>query len=181
MPTHLLKRRKKKLIQIKGKDLSTFRNRWHYKQNTICPILKVKVPFDKIALDHKHKRKRDPVGPGGDGLIRGVLQIQANALEGKIINNFKRLGLAKYIKLPDLLRNLADYLENPPIPQKYIHPSEEKKPPKLKKTSYNKVAKEFHKKYPSRKSLEYPKSKKLTQPLKKLFKEFNIKPEYLKE
>jgi len=182
-----LKRRKIKtrhpdgLIQLKNKDKATFRERWHYKQNCICPLLKIEVPFDNIALDHKHKRKKDPVGPNGDGLIRGVLHMQANALEGKIINNFKRLGLAKYIELPDFLRNLADYLENPPIPQRYIHPSEQRKPRKIKKSWVNKVNKMYLAKYPTRKPLQYPKSKKLTKVFQELCNEFKIKPEYLKE
>ena len=184
-------RRKKRLIQIENKDKEDFRKKWHYKQNSICPLLKIKIPFDNIALDHKHKRKKDPVGPNGDGLIRGVLQMQANAMEGKIINSFKRLGLGKYIKLPDFLRNLADYLEDPPIPQKYIHPNEIPKKLILSRQSFNQLVKVYSKKYPNRKKLKYvyTKSKKrmprpnqkLTKTLNKLYIEFDIKPKFFKE
>ncbi len=172
----------KKPIKIYEKisDLPIFRKREHDKQNEICPILKIKVPFEDTVIDHKHKNKKDIIGVNGGGLIRGVIQRQANALEGKITNNFKRLGLNKYIKLPDFLRNLADYLENPPIKQIYIHPTEERKMGDLKKNSFKKINKLYQKKYPSRKELSYPKSGKMTKNLRVVYKEFNIKPEFNK-
>lgn len=182
---------KRRLIQIKQIEKTDFRITWHKKQKCICPILKIFVPYDKIALDHKHKRKKDPVGINGSGLIRGVVQIQANALEGKIINNFKRLGLEKHITIESYLRNLADYLEFPPIPQRYIHPNEIKKEPKISRQSFNQLEKVYSKKYPNRKKLKYnytrskkhkPKpNQKLTKTLKKLYAEFNIKPKFFKE
>ena len=175
-----LQRRKKKLIQITQNEKTDFRIKWYKQQNGICPILKKKVSFDKVALDHKHKRKNDPVGPNGDGLCRGVIQMQANALEGKIINNFKRLGLEKHIDICSFLRNLADYLEHPPIPQIYIHPDEEKKPLKIKKNWFNKLNKLYQKKYPKRKALVYPKSEKMTKHLKTLCYKFNLPPQYKK-
>jgi len=194
-----LKRRKLKsnfqkssmdLVQITNNEKAEFRTWWHKKQNLICPLLKIEVPLNNVALDHKHKRKKDPVGPNGDGLIRGVVQLQANALEGKIINSFKRLGLDKFIELPALLRNIADYLENPPIPQKYIHPNEIKKEPVLSRQSFNQLVRLYHKKYPKRKELTYtysrskkhkPKpSQKLTKTLKQLYSEFNVKPKFYK-
>ena len=188
-------RRKNPLIQIRGKDLEAFRRIQHTKQNGICPLLKVEIPYDQIAVDHKHKRKFDPIGLDGGGLIRGIIQIQANVLEGKITNNFKRLGLIKYIGLPELLRNMADYLENPPIPPKYIHPDEEHKGFFLKKTSIQQVKKAFATKYcnriipgvlvyKQRKNKQgnlVDKKKRLTPGLEKLFYEFNIKPQFLKE
>lgn len=177
-----LVRRKNPLIQITSDDLPAFRKDWHTKQYGICPLLKCPVPYDKIAVDHKHKRKNDPVGPNGDGLIRGVIQMQANALEGKIINNFKRLGLEKFLPIHEYLRNLADYLEHPPIPQIYIHPDEAVKPfLKLSKRSFNTLRVKHNEKYPKRKSLVYPKRKYITKDLEKLFHEFNIKPQFLKE
>ncbi len=179
-----------KLIQIERKDLAQFRKRQHIKQIMVCPLLNQAVSHDKTAVDHKHKRKKDPIGIDGDGLIRGVVQIQANALEGKIINNFKRLGLAKFIDLPSFLRNLANYLENPPIEQIYIHPSEKPKVKKLMKRSYNKLA-TLHKEnnafagcsgsgfgFMAPKLPEFPKSGKLTKPLEKLYAIFNLEPEF---
>ena len=173
-------RRKRALIQITNNDKADFRTYWHKKQNSICPLLGVSVPFDNIALDHKHKRKSDPVGINGGGLIRGVVQMQANALEGKIINNFKRLGLEKHIDIVSYLRALADYLEHPPIPQIYIHPDEMKKPPKITKNWFKKLNKEYLLKYPKRKPLVFPGRNKMTNLLVLLSHEFDLPPVYKK-
>lgn len=161
-------------------EKADFRIKWHRNQNGICPILKKEVPYDKIALDHKHKKKSDPAGPNGDGLCRGVVQMQANALEGKIINNFKRLGLEKHIDICSFLRNLADYLEQPPIPQIYIHPNEIKKQPGFKMTWFKKLNKQYREKYPKRKGLHCPKSHKMTKQLWRASEEFDLPPEYKK-
>ena len=91
-----------------------------------------------MVIDHKHKLKSNPAGPNGDGLVRGAINRHANIIEGKITNNWKRTGL-EYTEadLPTFLRNLADYLENPPCEQVYIHPNERIKPCRLTKTCYN--------------------------------------------
>lgn len=157
----------KKLIQIERKNLPAFREKFHRIQRFMCPLLDVFLPIDQMSVDHKHKRKKDPIGLNGDGLIRGVIQIQANALEGKITNNWKRLGLGKYTTLPVYLRNLADYLENPPIEQRYIHPSEKPKPEKLMKRDFNRVVKYYFDVYPrAKKPPQYPKSGKLSTKMK---------------
>ena len=171
---------RKILLQIDQNDLADFRIKWHKKQKGICPILKQEIPYNKIAVDHKHKRKKDPIGVNGGGLIRGVVQIQANALEGKIINNFKRLGLEKFITLPEFLRNLADYLDHPPIPQIYIHPNEKEKILKIKKNWFNKINKQYQEKYPGKKPLKYPKSGKMTKILHRVCHDLESKPEYKK-
>lgn len=173
-------RRKKRLIQISNKELADFRIHWHRKQGGICPVLKKEVPYDKIALDHKHKKKGDLAGPNGDGLCRGVIQTQVNALEGKIINNFKRLGLEKHIDICSYLRNLADYLEQPPIPQIYIHPKEEKKPAKIKKNWFNKLNRAYREKWPNKKPLEFPKSGKMTKFLYAQCHDLGMQPQYRK-
>ena len=175
-----LKLPKSKVILKKIPDLKSFRNKHHEKQKFICPILKQKIPVDDVVVDHKHKNKNEPIGVDGKGLVRGVIQTQANALEGKISNNFSRYGLIKFISLPEYLRNLADYLENPPVKPIYIHPNEETKEKKLKKNSVKKLNKLYLEKYPNRKPLSYPKSEKLTKNLRIIYKEFGLKPEFRK-
>lgn len=163
-----------KLIQLKQNDLKPLKQKLHSAQNNICPLLKIKVPLDQMVVDHKHKLKANPAGPNGDGLVRGAIDRFANALEGKITNNWKRMGLGKYTDLPTYLRNLADYLENPPCEQKYIHPSEKPKVKKLGKRVFNKIAKLYAEEYPKRKELTYPKSNKPTKQIKLLAEHYNI-------
>ena len=163
-----------KLIQLKQNDLKPLKQKLHSAQNNICPLLKIKVPFDQMVVDHKHKLKANPAGPNGDGLVRGAIDRFANALEGKITNNWKRMGLGKYTDLPTYLRNLADYLENPPCEQKYIHPSEKPKVKKLGKRVFNKIAKLYAEEYPKRKELTYPKSNKPTKQIKLLAEYYGI-------
>ena len=162
------------LIQLKQKDVKDLKEKLHKKQNNICPLLKVKFPSTAMVLDHKHKRKLDPIGINGDGLVRGVIHRFSNALEGKIVNNWKRMGLDKHTDLPSYLRNLADYLENPPCEQKYIHYSEIPKPKKLGKRVFNKISKLYTKEYPKRKPLEYPKSSKITKKIKQLAERYQV-------
>lgn len=168
------------LIQVKKKDLKTLRKKQYNAQKGICPILKKQIPFCDSAFDHKHKKKSETIGVNGGGLLRGVLSKIANSWEGKVVNSFKRMGLHKHIDIVSALRNLADYIENPPLEQKYIHPSEIKQPKKLQKKCFNELSKQYKIKYPKRKPLIYPKRKKLTKHLRKLFNEFKIKVEFLK-
>ena len=163
------------LIQLEQKELREFKRKLHEKQNNVCPLLNVERPLDGMVVDHKHKLKANPAGPDGDGLVRGAIDRFANALEGKITNNWKRMGLGKYTDLPTYLRNLADYLENPPCEQKYIHPTEKPKVKKLGKRNFNKIAKLYKVDYPRRKALEYPKSCKPTKQIKLLAEQYDIK------
>jgi|SRR6056297_642919 len=151
---------------IRYKNLVDFRKKQWENQGRTCPILKQEIPFENSVVDHKHKRKDEPYGgPEKKGLIRGVLHFQANVMEGKIARLYKRYGLDKFIDLPTLLRNLADYLENPPVQSLYVHPSEIPKEnrPNLKKVDANRVYKYWHKMYPKRKRPELPKSGKMTK------------------
>jgi len=167
------------LIQILQSELRDFRMK-QYRKSNVCPIINQTVPFEKTVVDHKHKTKQEIVGVEGKGLIRGILSFQANAWEGKVSNSFKRLGLHKYISLPEALRNLANYLENPPLGLKYIHPSGISKKKKLNKNCFNKLKKIYDRKYSKRKPLSFPKRGYLTQNLQKLFTEFKIKIIYNK-
>jgi len=119
------------------------------KDNTIfCPILKKEISIDKIVVDHKHKLKSE--NPDKDkGQVRALLDFRANAFAGKLENNYKRYGFDKLgISLPDLLRNIADYLEAEPITFEkdnkkiyLIHPNEIPKRKKISKRDFNLIKK----------------------------------------
>jgi len=155
-------KRRKKLIQLHQKDSKEFRKKQWYRQNKKCGILRKEIKWEDTTLDHKHKLKNQKPGPNSRGLVRGVLHFQANSLEGVINNKYKRYGLSKFISLPDFLRNMADYIENPPVPPKYIHWTE--KPPRRKfmKSEYNLIKKYYFQICPRAKKIpQYPKSKKV--------------------
>lgn len=140
------------------------------KQEAICPILKQPIYYEDAAFDHKHRTKSEKIGEGGKGLLRGVIHKQANVVEGKIANMYKRYGLHKFISLPDLLRNIADYIESPPMKPEYVHPNE-REFEKLGKRDYNRIRKWYFHIFPrSRKIPEYPKSGKMNQGFKMMLK-----------
>ena len=172
------------LVELKTKEIKEIKEKWHTAQNNICPILKREFPLDEMVLDHQHKLKSEEPDETGKGLCRGAIQRFANALEGKIVNNFKRMGLDKFIDLPTFLRNLADYLEENHIQDtvKYVHPLEVRKDPKMSKKNYNKVKKLYNAEefIPKRKNQkkkpfpEYPKSSKATKQLREIFLRFDV-------
>ena len=175
--------KKKVRKQLNQSELKRLREVAHKKQNNICPILKQYIHVEDMVVDHKHRRKDIPVGKYGCGIIRGVIQRQANVIEGKISNAYIRYGLHKFnVTLPNFLRNLADYLENPPLKNLNLaHPSEKEKPKKLKKTAYNKLKKAYAEKYTGKAKFPlYPKSGKLTIKLQALFKQYGVSVEYYK-
>lgn len=164
----------KKLRQLKQPELKKIRRYLHKKQGGVCPILNQPFPLSEMVVDHQHMTKAENVGIDGAGLVRGVIQRQANVIEGKLTNAYRRYGLHKYdITLSDFLRNLAAYLEQHNLP--YIHPNEKPKAPKLKKASYNKLRKLVG---DDIKIPDYPKSQKMTAGLEKLFISHNLAPEY---
>jgi len=167
-----------KLIEITHKELKILRHLQWKRQNRICPILKQEITLDDSVFDHKHKTKAEKLGEDGKGLLRGVMHFQANSWEGKVTNAFKRYGLHKFgVSLPQCLRNLADYIESPPMKPQYIHPNERPKAEKLGKREYNKIKKYYLEIYPKRKKLpEYPKSGKMTKEFRNLLSKTN---EYL--
>ena len=168
----------KELIQLKSSDIKTLKEKWYYENKGICPILKKEISLEKTVIDHLHKLKSEEAGVDGKGCCRDAIEFRANALEGKITNNFKRLGLDKEIDLPTFLRNLADYLENNHLNDNilYIHPSEKVKEKTVSKSNYNKLKKLYTQEKRKAKFPEYPASGKLTKPLEKLFTEFGINP-----
>jgi len=172
--------------ELKQKDILPLKTKLHKQNNGVCPLLGVPVPLDEMTLDHIHKLKSESYAPD-KGTIRNAIEFRANALEGKITNNWRRYygsDESKHpVDLPTYLRNLADYLEAGAYTENgeyFIHPSEVPKAPKVMKSKFNKMVKLFELKYPKRKLPEYPKSKKLTKKLEKLFAEFNINDVFYK-
>ncbi len=162
-----------KFKEITYVELSSLRRYQWGKQDMFCPILKQKIKFEDSVFDHKHKTKVEKIGEDGKGLLRGVLHFQANVMEGKIAKLYKRYGLHKFISLPELLRNIAAYIEKPPMEPKYIHPNE-RVFKKLGKREYNKIIKYYFQIYPRRKKIpEYPKSGKMSKEFERLLNEAN--------
>ena len=166
-----------KLIQLTQASAKELRLKLYDDQNGICPLLGIKIPVEDSALDHKHKRKADPCGPNGDGLVRGMLSFRSNSLEGKITNAWRRqFGYDESkqpITLSNFLRNLANYLENPPCEQIYVHPSEKIKKPKIPLSKFNLIKKYWKEVYPNRKLPTFPKSGKITEDFKIWIEQFN--------
>lgn len=171
------------LKQMKQKDIKELKEKLWLENDRKCPLLGIEVELDKMVLDHIHKLVAEDASEE-KGTIRDALEFRANAMEGKITNNWKRYFGADESKhpidLPTFLRNLADYLEKGAYQDEdgyyYIHPSEVKKEPKMSKRNYNKLKKEYSLSGRKKKFPDYPKSGKLTVGLKKLFEEFKIEP-----
>tara|TARA_Y100001937_G_C7135092_1_gene339507 strand:+ start:922 stop:1371 length:450 start_codon:yes stop_codon:yes gene_type:complete len=82
---------------IKQSDLRDWRNA---NSTNKCPISR--ADMEDCVVDHSH----------ATGKIRGVLHRQSNVLLGKIENAWKRyVQKSSAIELPQVLRNMADYLE----------------------------------------------------------------------
>ncbi|MCP4374042.1 MAG: hypothetical protein GY797_38945 [Deltaproteobacteria bacterium] len=191
--------KKKTQRKIKPEELKKIRKFFHKKLNKgICPVLKMRFDVAEMVVDHAHTaNSKNLRKPEEAGLIRGVIHRQANTMEGKITNSFIRCGLHKFdITLPEFLRQLADFIDDPPmIRLNYLHPTEKKaKSKNLKKNSIKKLRKMFHDRYPNRKIPEVlifkrkktkrgkmkDREKKLTAGLEKLYKEFRLTPEFKK-
>jgi hypothetical protein len=174
-------------VQLTAKTLKELREKWAKEQDYLCPILGIDLK-EVSVLDHWHSSKRDNTSEDCfKGCCRGVIHKRVNAFEGKVVNNYIRLGLKNLIDLPSLLRNLANYYEENRLHTEdilYIHPSEKPKEPILTKTSYNNLKKAIlegnfmkdMKKLPQYKD----KKQKLTKTLEQLFKKYNIEVTYYK-
>jgi len=172
MPRRRRKKKIKKFIQLKNKDLKEFREHIHIHHNKyICPICQCYTELEDTTLDHQHKlNKSQAIGDNGAGLCRDVICRQCNTLEGKIWNNFTRLGFHKKDLGSDnpiksranILRRMADHYEFGYLKSNegeyYIHPTEEPPLPKMGKLIFNRINKAYKIKYPNRKPLEIPKS-----------------------
>jgi len=174
--------KKAKLIQLKQNQLPVIRKKQWLKQNKKCAILKKIIKFEDSVMDHKHRLKKQKIGIKGRGLLRGVLHNQINSLEGIIIHKYKRQGVHKLMSLPDFLRNMASYIEDPPMKQRYIHPKEKEPPKRLGKRDYNRIKKYYFIIFPKRRKALPPfkKKMKLTNKWKDLLERANLKHKYRK-
>ncbi len=152
------------LIQLKQKNIKKIREKLLREQSGICPICHKEIK--RPVLDHDHKKRIK-----GTGRCRGVICSSCNVFLAKIENNSIRYNIKKK-DLPEVLINISKYLSAPQT--KYIHPSEISPLPKLQKRCFNKLNKEYKKRYPKKKLLQYPKSGKLTKKLKEIFRQFHI-------
>jgi len=148
------------IIYTNQKETQLIKKELYDKQNGICPLLNIKIPLEKSVADHQHKLKKENCSNwenGGKGLIRGCISFDANAIEGKITNVWKRYNMQRYgISLPNFLRNLADYLEEPPAKKlnyNYVYYTEKPKRIKVKKSEQNKINKYYLELYPRRKKI----------------------------
>jgi hypothetical protein len=83
-------------------DIKNERKRLYELQKGIDPILEQEFDFRESTCDHDHVTQH----------TRAALHRQSNAFEGKVFNAYKRcLGWLTDKPLPDILRNLAEYLE----------------------------------------------------------------------
>lgn len=171
------------LKQLKGKDIKPLKEVLWLKNGRRCPLLNKEIPLEKMALDHIHGLVSLPASEQR-GTIRNAIEFRANALEGKITNNWKRYFGADEskhpISLPDYLRNLANYLEAGAYSDNgvfFIHPTEKQKELIVSKRNYNKL-KKLYVSFPCSKAKfpDYPKSKKLTKKLKLLFEDYRVPP-----
>ena len=154
-------------MQLKTKDIKRVREEILEEQNGLCAICG--KPPKRACLDHHHKKRI-----GGTGKIRGVVCSNCNVFLAKSENNSIRYGI-KPEELPNILRNIADYLEK----EQYnmIHPSEAPPDPHLTKRSYNKLKSLYNEK---KKFPEYPRSGKITKQLKAIFERYSVEPEFYK-
>ena len=151
--------------QLKYSQVKFVRDSILQKQNGVCPLCKNEVLMP--TLDHYHSKKQH-----GSGLVRGVLCNTCNRMAGVVENNFAR-NCIDYSDGPEFLRLLADYLESKR--ERYMYPSEKPKPPKLMKSSYNKLVKAVNGKQ------KVPKyTGKFTKTLEKLFEKYEVTPAFKK-
>lgn len=154
----------------KQKDIIEIKKELHDLQNGICPLLEKPIELSKMVIDHRHKTKAQiPTIENGLGFIRGALEFRANAFEGKVWNFYKRLGLDNEIEFSHLLRNLADFHDNPPCTDPLLHYTEVPKREKVKISEYNKVKKYYFVIYP-RKKVQIKKPTYVNQEWKDLVK-----------
>lgn len=137
-------------LTITSSELKNVRTKCLEDQHHRCAICGSDLGDDPTNqhVDHQHCLKSDPLGVNGNGLIRGVLCRNCNALEGKIWNNMRRFQActredpvnSRVKWLESLLKYYKINLQHK---QKILHPSEKRKI-RLPKSSYNKLKKNFY-------------------------------------
>lgn len=128
--------------QAKSKTIPVLRDIILDKQQGNCSICgkPVKAP----TLDHMHVKRIK-----GTGYIRAVCCSQCNTFIARAENNAARHGISNN-ELPDVLRRMADHLENQ---TNIIHPTEVPKRKKVGTREWNRVKKYYFKVFPNRKTL----------------------------
>lgn len=110
------------------KDTTRVRELLLKEQDGNCACTGLEIPPKTACLDHIHN---------SECYIRGVLHRQVNSYIGKCENNYVRMIKWWYPgALPDLLREVADYLEETEGKSEYRHPSWIK----ALKVSFNKLS-----------------------------------------
>ncbi len=128
--------------QAKSKTIKPIRDAYAIRQKNLCAVCN--RPIEKPTLDHVHIKKVK-----GTGMIRNVLCSQCNTYIARLENNASRHSLNTK-ELPDILRRVADHLEQE---KQIIHPNEIPRKEKVGARAWNKVKKHYFKLYPRRKAL----------------------------
>ena len=84
------------MTYLKYSQLAQYRKKNQPKE---CPIMM--TVCSKPCVDHNHT----------SGMVRGVISMEANTFLGRVENSFRRFGTSSEAKLSDILRNMADYLD----------------------------------------------------------------------
>jgi len=130
------------ITQARSKTIKPLRDAILNKQKGRCTICG--NPVQDPTLDHEHIKKVK-----GTGFIRAVCCSKCNTFIARAENNAARHGISLR-SLPDVLRNMADHLENQ---IDIIHPTEIPKRKKVGKREWNKVVKYYFKVFPNRRTL----------------------------
>jgi len=126
----------------KSKAVKPLRDALLHKQKGKCTICG--KPVKDPTLDHMHQKRVK-----GTGRIRGAVCSMCNTFLARSENNAARHGISNE-ELPDVLRRMADYLEDQ---KDIIHPIEIPKRKKVGLREWNKVKKYYFKVFPNRRTL----------------------------
>ncbi len=128
--------------QARSKTIKAIRDMYALRQKQKCVICD--RPLEKPTLDHVHTKKVK-----GTGLVRNTICNMCNTYIARVENNASRHALSNK-DLPDILRNMANHLEQE---KKIIHPTEQPKRKKVGKREWNRVRKHYFDVYPNRRTL----------------------------
>jgi len=128
--------------QAKAKTIPILRDIKAKEQKGKCTICD--KPIKAPTLDHMHIKRIH-----GTGYIRAVCCSQCNTFIARSENNASRHGISNE-ELPDVLRRMADHLENQ---TNIIHPTEVPKRKKVGVREWNRIKKYYFKVFPNRKIL----------------------------
>lgn len=161
------------LRQLKTTEVKQLRHQLLTEQGGRCPLCGTVIT--EPCLDHQHKRRKaDPVGPDGAGLVRGVLCRDCNALEGRIWNAMTRHLQPRTVQdRVRWLQNLISYYNKPA--SNIIYPGEAPRQ-RLSRRNFNTLKKAYAADHPKAKPLTYPRSGYITKTLVPLYEHYGINP-----